>query len=242
MNTKLLLGLSLSALVGLSSFAVAQQARCDGSGRAHGGAGQHAGQNARNGMRPMPQGAQRRAQAPRPQGQDARGQQVRGQQAPGQRAEGQKQQGQKAQEHTPRGAGQRFDGMRQRAQQRRERVADALGITEDQRRLGREAAREIAPIVKQLKPQARDVLERARERARAGDRDGARELLRSELRPLVEEGQRRARPSMQPLLNSLTPEQRAKLEAAAGRRGRDFDDERFARRLALRLALRNRGR
>jgi len=135
-------------------------------------------------------------------------------------------------------------GRRQRRRirrhQRRGEIGRALGVTEQQREMGREAAKALQPIVKDIGPSVRDVRERARELARSGDREGARELMRNELKPLIESAQGRAAPIVRPLVQSLTPEQRQKLEAAAARRGIQFDEARFQRRLALFLALRGR--
>jgi hypothetical protein len=136
----------------------------------------------------------------------------------------------------------RHQRRRSRRKMRRERVRRTLGVTEEQRQLGREAAKELAPLRDELRPRVRELGEHARERLRSGDREGARTLLKNELRPLIEDARRRARPHVQSLLESITPEQRERLEAAATRRGQHFDEERLAGHLGRRLLLRQRER
>ncbi len=117
-------------------------------------------------------------------------------------------------------------------------VARKLDVSESQRELARQAARELAPVADDLRSQARAIVERARELRRKGDREGAKQLLRDELRPLFERAKPQAERAVEPLLHSLTPEQRAKLEAAAQRRGKRFDEQRFSHRLGLALSTR----
>jgi len=151
-----------------------------------------------------------------------------------------------AQESAPRGARverQERDGrgLRQRfvkrMRQRREFVR-SLEISEAQRESARAAARELAPLAETLRPQVSALLERARALRREGDREGARNVLKNELKPLLESAKPQTQRALAPLVASLTPEQRAKLEAAAQRRGRSFDEQRFAHRLGLRLSSR----
>jgi hypothetical protein len=73
---------------------------------------------------------------------------------------------------------------------------------------------------------------------RSGDSEGARAILRSELRPLLQDAKANALPVVEPLIHSLSTEQRSELENAARARGREFDEQRATRRLALRLMLR----
>ncbi len=131
----------------------------------------------------------------------------------------------------------RVHGLRHRMRGGRD-VARKLDISEAQRDLARQASRELAPLAEELRPQARAIVERARELRRKGDREGAKALLRDELRPLLERAKPQAERAVDPLLRSLTPEQRAKLEAAAQRRGKQFDEQRFAQRLGLALSSR----
>lgn len=128
-------------------------------------------------------------------------------------------------------------GMRERLRQGRKLVR-SLDVTPAQRELVREAARELAPLSKDLRQQARTLLEKARTLRRDGDREGARAVLRNELRPMLDRAKPDAERAASPVLRSLTPEQRTKLEAAAQRRGKQFDEQRFAQRLGLALTSR----
>ncbi|MBL8801867.1 MAG: hypothetical protein JNN27_07730 [Planctomycetes bacterium] len=151
-----------------------------------------------------------------------------------------------AQEGAPRGARverQERDGrgLRQRVVKRMRQRRDflrSLEITEVQRESARAAARELAPLAETLRPQVKALLERARALRRACDREGARKVLENELKPLLASAKPQTQRAVAPLVGSLTPEQRAKLEAAAQRRGRSFDEQRFAHRLGLALSSR----
>ncbi|MEO6711078.1 MAG: Spy/CpxP family protein refolding chaperone [Planctomycetota bacterium] len=112
----------------------------------------------------------------------------------------------------------------------------SLDVTEQQKEQARGVAKALQPIADEVRPQARLLIEQARGLARSGDRAAARELLRTQLRPMLEQAMERARPLVQPLVGTLTPEQRAKIEAAASAHGRSFDEDRFTRRLAWRIA------
>jgi hypothetical protein len=131
----------------------------------------------------------------------------------------------------------RFGGERLR-----ERVRDArrfvrsLDLTPEQREDLKAARRELAPIAKELRPEVREVLDGARELRRAGKRAEAREYLRQELRPLRDEARERGLPVTRPLIDQLTPEQRAKCEERARAHGREFDPERAAKRLGVFLS------
>ncbi len=133
--------------------------------------------------------------------------------------------------------GGRAERMRSSLRQRRERLR-ALEVSESQRELARQAARELAPKAAELRPQIRALAERAREMRRRGDAEGARAMLRSELKPLLESAKPHAERATAPLVQSLRPEQRAKLEAGAQRRGQSFDERRFSHRLGLMLGSR----
>jgi hypothetical protein len=136
----------------------------------------------------------------------------------------------------------RHRGRRQRGGERRDNLRkfaqEQLGITEQQKAAGREAARQLAPIAEETRTQAREIVERARALRDGGDREGARELLRNELRPLLEAARDRALPITRPLIDGLSQEQRAKIEEHLQRRGRSFDADRAAARLAWRLSRR----
>lgn len=122
------------------------------------------------------------------------------------------------------------------------KLVRSLEITEPQKEQARGVARSLRPLVDEVRPRVRDLMTQARELARSGNREAARELLRSELRPILEDAMARARPQVAPLVGTLSPEQRAKLEARAAARGKTFDEERFTRRLTWMLARRGAGR
>ncbi len=128
------------------------------------------------------------------------------------------------------------DGHKRRQHGRQ--LLRSLDVSESQKGAARAVAESLQPIVDELRPKVAPLLQQARELARSGEREAARELLRSELRPLCKDALTQAKPLVQPLVGTLTPEQRAKLEAAAAARGRSFDEERFTRRLTWMLARR----
>lgn len=141
-------------------------------------------------------------------------------------------------ERQERGGGGLRQRFLQRMRQRRDFVR-SLDISEAQRESARAAARELAPLAEALRPQVKALLERARALRRDGDREGARNVLKNELKPLLDSLKPQTQRAVAPLVGSLTPEQRAKLEAAAQRRGRQFDEQRFAHRLGLALSSRH---
>lgn len=143
------------------------------------------------------------------------------------------------------GVGHRFHGQRGLGGPRfQERMRDArrfvrsLDLSAAQRREMERVARELRPIAKDLRPEVREVLRGTRELRRAGRPEAAREYLRQELRPLREEARERALPLTRPLIDQLTPEQRALCEERARARGREFDPDRAACRLGLFLGAR----
>lgn len=144
------------------------------------------------------------------------------------------------------GRGQaRGDVHGRRGERLRERVHDAkrfvrsLELTEPQREELRRVRGELAPIAKELRPEMREVLDGVRALHRAGKHEEAREYLRRELKPLREEAQERGMPLVRPLIDRLTPEQRAKCEERARAHGREFDPDRAARRLGAYLGSRH---
>jgi len=134
--------------------------------------------------------------------------------------------------------GRRHQRARQRREGLRERVREQLGITDEQRAAGRGVARELAPIAEETRTKAREIVERARDLRDAGDREGAKAILRDELRPLLQSTRERMVPLTRPLIDSLTPEQRGKIDRFLERRGRSFDADRAAGRLGWRLSRR----
>ncbi len=132
----------------------------------------------------------------------------------------------------------RHQRSRQRREGVRERIREHLGITDEQRAAGRDVARELAPIAEETRTKAREIVERARALRDAGDREGAKAILRDGLRPLLQSARERMLPPTRPLIESLTPEQRGKIERSLERRGRSFDEDRAAARLGWRLSRR----
>jgi hypothetical protein len=142
--------------------------------------------------------------------------------------------------------GQRTERREQGLRSLRDRLQHArdfvrkLGITDEQRAIARECSAALKPLADEVRPQVNAIREKARDLRRAGDREALRNLLENELRPLVRSARERAEPLVQPLIRSLTPEQRAHIDAAAARRGKQIDHSRLSARLALRLARRSR--
>ena len=137
------------------------------------------------------------------------------------------------------GSGGRFGfGERRRLRQHAREFVRSLEITPEQREAARDVVRSLRPLADEVRPQAHAILEQARELARSGRREEARELLRTQMKPLLQGALERAKPAVRPLVRTLTPEQRARLEAAAAARGRAFDEERFTSWLTRRLARR----
>lgn len=137
------------------------------------------------------------------------------------------------------GEGERFGfGERRRLRQHAREFVRSLEITPEQRDQARDVVRSLRPLADEVRPQAHAILEQARELARSGKREEARELLRTQMKPLLQGALERAKPAVRPLVQTLTPEQRARLGAAAAARGRAFDEERFTSWLTRRLARR----
>lgn len=101
----------------------------------------------------------------------------------------------------------------------RQRVREHLKLTDEQRAAAEQARRELAPLRDEVRERVRDIAGRARELRRKGDVEGARQVLREELRPLVQDTKQRVKPHVRPLIESLTPEQRQKVQRFLERRG-----------------------
>jgi hypothetical protein len=104
----------------------------------------------------------------------------------------------------------------------RQRVREHLKLTDEQRAAAEQARRELAPIRDDVRERAREIAGRARDLRRNGDVEGARQVLREELKPLVKDTRERVKPHVRPLIDSLTPEQRQKVQRFLERRGRRF--------------------
>ncbi|MBL8863020.1 MAG: hypothetical protein JNK02_13565 [Planctomycetes bacterium] len=134
-----------------------------------------------------------------------------------------------------RSAGQRGHWLERRRELRD--FARRLEFTDAQRELARARAAEIAPRARALRAEAREILAAARERARAGDREGARAEARERFRDLRQRARAEWTDAGRPLVDALTPAQRARIEERLAARGRVFDPERASRRAGRALGL-----
>jgi hypothetical protein len=131
------------------------------------------------------------------------------------------------------------DRFRRAMRQERRDLLASLNVTDDQRRTALEKARAAAPIVSAARDEARRVVAQARAAAAkdpAADRKALRESVRTQLQALRERTRGQVEPLAKDVLASLTPEQRAKIDAAAAKRGRTVDEGRLTRRVARMLA------
>jgi hypothetical protein len=147
--------------------------------------------------------------------------------------------------HGSGGGGGRDQGLGARLERRREfiahRIGQRLGITDTQREQFRAQAQTVAPVVEQVRGEARAIFERARAAVRGGgDRAAVREQARGELKALFQRSFPQIQPAARAMVEQLTPEQRAKLEAAAAARGKTLDQNRLERGAALILMRRAR--
>jgi hypothetical protein len=96
----------------------------------------------------------------------------------------------------------------------------ALQLSRAQQEQALAVARSAQPIARDLRQQIR----------------AERDQGRAHVRELVRDAFQRLRPQVHALIATLTPEQRAQLEARAQRHGRTFDEARLERRLAFLLS------
>jgi Spy/CpxP family protein refolding chaperone len=137
------------------------------------------------------------------------------------------------------------DGLGARLERRREAIARRIGqrldITDAQREQFRAQARSVAPVTEQVRGEARAIFERARAAVQSGgDRAAVREQARGEMKALFQRSFPQLQPAARAMVEQLTPEQRAKLEAAAAARGKTLDQSRLERGAALILMRRAR--
>lgn len=115
----------------------------------------------------------------------------------------------------------------------------SLEITDAQRGIALQEARLAAPIAESARDEARRILARAWAQAQnGGDRQALRESVRAQIKTLRENAFTNVEPLARRLLSTLTPEQRARIEAAAKARGRSVDEDRLVRRAAFLLTRR----
>lgn len=135
-------------------------------------------------------------------------------------------------------------GRRERAtrSERFERVRQGreflrgLEVTDAQRALALEQARAMAPRARELRREALRIRQEAREGVSTGDREAVRAETRERIRALRERARAELAPHGRALVDSLTPEQRAKIEARLAERGRTFDAQRASERAGRWLA------
>ncbi len=136
--------------------------------------------------------------------------------------------------------GPRFDrqGQTERQQHARERGAFLRGLefSDAQRALALQHARAVEPLAREARREALRLRLEARDRQRTGDPEALRADLRQRLQALRERARAEILPHGRVLVAALTPEQRAKIEARLAERGRTFDAERAAARVARWLA------
>ncbi|MDZ4772889.1 MAG: Spy/CpxP family protein refolding chaperone [Planctomycetota bacterium] len=142
------------------------------------------------------------------------------------------------------GRGQKFDESRGRFERRAgfekraklKKFVRELEITDAQRAQALAAAQTIAPIAQSARAEARTILENARKANPTGDRQAIRESVRAAMQSVKERAQGQVLPIARNVFDTLTPEQKDKLRAAAERHGRTFDSERAAQRMGRMLA------
>lgn len=136
------------------------------------------------------------------------------------------------------------DGARSehRGESRRARVANArrflreMRFSDAQRALARDEAAAIAQKVRAGRSELRAIRDAARARARGGDAEGARKEARAQRAALRERLGRELAPHGRIFLQSLTPEQRARIEERLAARGKTFDVDRASERVGRWLA------
>jgi len=111
-----------------------------------------------------------------------------------------------------------------------------LEITDAQRALALEQARAVAPRARELRREALRIRQEAREGVRTGDREAIRAETRGRIRALRERARVELAPHGRALIDSLTPQQRAQIEARLAERGRTFDAQRASERAGRWLA------
>lgn len=131
--------------------------------------------------------------------------------------------------------GARRDRFRRAMRQERRDLLTSLGVTDEQRRTVLEKARAAAPIVSGAKDEARRIVAQAWAAAAkdpSADRKAIRESVRAQLKALRDKTRGQVEPLAKEVVAALTPEQRAKLDAAAAKHGGTVDEARLVRRAA----------
>ncbi|MCY2961523.1 MAG: hypothetical protein NTY35_15275 [Planctomycetota bacterium] len=142
-------------------------------------------------------------------------------------------------QHARRGAEARFERHAGRhggrfAQARK--FVRELELTDAQRDLARQEAQLVGPAARAAREEARAIVQAARARAQGGDREGARAEAREQLKLLRERTRAEFTPHGRALIQSLTPEQRARIDARLAERGKTFDVDKASERVGRWLA------
>ena len=125
--------------------------------------------------------------------------------------------------------------FRQGVTQRRRKAADflaSLQSTDEQRRVVLEQAKAAAPIVRAAREEARGLIAKAWAAATKDgtiDRKAAREAVKEQLKALRERTRAQVEPMAKQVVATLTPEQRATIQAHAAKHGRTVDDAKLAK-------------
>lgn len=111
-----------------------------------------------------------------------------------------------------------------------------LQLTDAQKAAALQTARDLAPVARSTREQVRQIMADARAAHPNADRATIREAARPQLEALRERAAAQLTERGRPLVQSLTPEQRARIEARLAEHGRTFDADRAARRVAFVLS------
>jgi Spy/CpxP family protein refolding chaperone len=129
--------------------------------------------------------------------------------------------------------GRRGGARQEQIQQRRRGMAflQSLQFTDAQRQVMLDKARAAATIVQGSKAEARKIVAAAW--AKAGDASVDKKAIRADVKTQLEALRAKTWPQIEPLAKdvvaSLTPEQRQKIDAAAGKRGKTLDDAKLTK-------------
>jgi hypothetical protein len=130
-------------------------------------------------------------------------------------------------------AGKRGGAQSEAVQKRGKGLAflSSLQLTDAQRQTMLDKARAAAPIVQGAKAEARKLVAAAW--AKAGDANVDKQAVRADVKTQLQALRAKTWPQIEPLAKdvvaSLTPEQRQKIDAAAGKRGKTVDDAKLTK-------------
>lgn len=132
------------------------------------------------------------------------------------------------------------DRVKQAVRNRRQKFADflaSLNSTDEQRRVVLEQAKAAAPIVRSAHDEARGLIAKAWATAvkdtntkdTAIDRKAARESVKEQLKALHERTKAQIEPLAKQVVATLTAEQKATIQAHAGKHGKTVDDAKLTK-------------